>query len=102
VAEKETKVVLTLDRAFLSDPSLSDLMDGEYTVLGKVSKVIPSDTDDKINLLRKTSLGKLRGPVLEQMKAVFSGPGVEGFNIPEIVTEIEGPAIQVIPIAVFA
>jgi hypothetical protein len=54
------RVVLTLDTAYASDPSLSDLIDGEYRVLGKVTRAIPEDGDETINLLRKTSLGRVQ------------------------------------------
>lgn len=102
VGEERIKVVLTIDRAFLSDPSLSDLISGEYTVLGKVTKVIPQSGEDKVNLLRKTSLGKIQGQLLEQLKKPLKDLQQSDFKIPELITEIEGPAIQVIPIAVFA
>lgn len=50
-------VVLTLDMAYASDPSLSDLIDGEYRVLGKVTRFIPAGSNETLNLLRKTTLG---------------------------------------------
>lgn len=96
------RAILTLDPAFLSDPSLSDLLDGEYTVFGKVTKVLRADGDEGINLLRKTSLGKVQGPLLEQMKNALSGMDEAGLAVPELATEIRGPAIQVLPIAIFS
>lgn len=93
-------VVLTLDKSFLSDPSLLDLLDGEYTVLGKVTKIIRKSTEGKINLLRKTSLGKVQGSFFEGLANM--GSQESGISIPKIITEIEAPAVQIIPIAIFA
>lgn len=95
-------VVLTLDTAFAGDASLSDLVDGEYAVLGKVTRVIPSGSDETINLLRKTSLGKLQSALLDQLKGPLSDIQHAGLALPEFRTEIEGPVLQILPIAVFA
>lgn len=101
IHDEYLQMVLTMDRSFLSDLTLSDLVDGEYTVLGKVTKVILEDSDDTINLLRKTSLGRLQGEFLDKLVNSFEGMDRVGFDLPKIVTRIEGPVIQVIPIAVF-
>lgn len=103
VDETGIKVVLTIDSSFLSNPSLSDLVDGEYAVIGKVTKVISQAGHDKINLLRKTSLGKLDNSLFfEKMKESMEGVQQYGIKLPELITEIKGPAIQLMPIAVFA
>jgi hypothetical protein len=96
------QVVLTLDKAFLSDPSLSDLVDGQYTVLGKVVRVLPKGSEEKLNLLRKTGLGKIQTQLLQEMTAKLQGAEGAGFKIPDLAMEIEAPAIQVMPIAIFA
>ena len=102
VNSPEVKVIVTLDRAFLRDESMSDLIDGEYTVLGKVTRVLPEESSASISLLRKTSLGTVKGPVLDQILAAFSTMQDTGITIPEVVTEVKGPAIQVIPLAIFS
>ena len=102
VRDPEVKIVVTLDRAFLRDSSMSDLIDGEYTILGKVTRIITKDSEASINLLRKTSLGVVQGTVLDQMMEAFSTMQDSGIKVPEVVTEIKGPAVQIIPIAIFS
>ncbi len=99
--DEEVESVLTLDKAFLSNPTLSDLVNGEFTVLGKVTKVIDNE-DSSINLLRKTSMGSLTKSLLEEMTKHFSNLQASGIVVPEIITEINGPVVQVMPIAIFA
>jgi len=102
VRDPEVKIVVSLDRAFLRDSSMSDLIDGEYTVLGKVTRVLPEESEASINLLRKTSLGVVQGTVLDQMLGAFSNMQDNGITVPEVVTEVKGPALQIIPIAIFS
>ncbi len=99
---ESTSLVLTVDVAFLADPTMSDLVDGKYTILGKVTNVLIDGEEDSINLLRKTSLGRVQGQMLEQMKDAFSEASLHGIDLPELVTEIRGPAVQVLPISIYA
>ena len=101
-AESEANVILTLDMPYATDPSLSDLIDGEYSVLGKVTRSIPDGDEETINLLRKTSFGPLQASVLDQLKGAFEEIQDDGIALPPLKTEIESPVIQILPIAVFA
>ncbi len=94
--------VLTIDNNFLNDPSLSDIADGEFTVFGKTIKVLPESSNDKINLLRKTSLSKVNEKFLDEMFSGFQNFNEDdGISNSEFIKEIESPAIQVIPISIF-
>ncbi len=99
--ESSHRAVITLEQQFLNDPTMSDLVDGTFKVVGKVTRVV-SDSDDAISLNRKSAVGILPPSVLEDLKDNLSGPDLAGFGLPELEWEIPGPAIQVIPIAVFA
>ena len=57
--------------------------------------------DETLNLLRKTSFGLLRKEKLEQLVGLFASADKAGLNLPELIIEIPGPALQVFPIAVF-
>lgn len=84
----------------------SELMDGKYRILGKVIKVVSED--DSINLFRKTSFKIFQGTFLnsvidEMNKGVSSGEDYNsGIEIPKIISQITGPGIIVIPIAIYA
>ena len=100
IAEMDSlRVVLTTERDYFIDPSMNDIIDGTFRVFGKVTRVV-SDETESISLLRKTALGKFKsivealGPVMESMED-------SGFNEP-VETDISGPTIQVIPIAIFS
>jgi len=95
------RIVLTLDTAYASDPTLSDLIDGEYRVLRKVTPTIPAGGDETINLLRKTTLGRLQASALSELARGFQDDD-SPFDFPEMETEVPGPAVQILPIAIFA
>lgn len=100
--EEGYTAVVTVETGFLNDPLMSDLVDGQFKIIGKVIKSV-SDSSDSINLLRKTALSKMPSELLLQAIGHLSSLGSEqGFDIPELKMEIEGPAIQVLPIAIYA
>ncbi|MBC8083571.1 MAG: hypothetical protein H7Z21_10200, partial [Hymenobacter sp.] len=101
IGDEIFKVVLTIDRDYLNDPSLSDIADGEFFVLGKTIKNISSQ-NEAINLLRKTSLSNVSQTMLDSIFSGFQNLAQHGLKDVEITTSITGPALQVIPIAIYA
>ena len=95
------EAVVTLEMEFLNDPTMADLVDGQFEIVGKVIRVI-SDSEDAISLLRKGPMGAFGKAALEEAFAKFSSVTEAGFEIPEIHWEINGPVIHVLPIAIFA
>lgn len=94
--------VVTVETGFLNDPPMSDLVDGQFKIIGKVIKSV-SDSSESINLLRKTALSKMPSELMLNAMGHLSSLGSEqGFGIPELKMEIEGPAIQILPIAIYA
>lgn len=101
IGDEIFKVVLTIDRDYLNDPSLSDIADGEFFVLGKTIKNISSQ-NESINLLRKTSLNNVSQNMLDSIFSGFRNLAQHGLKDVEITTSIVGPVLQVIPIAIYA
>jgi len=99
--ESSHRGVITLENQYLNDPSMSDLVDGTFKVVGKVIRVI-EEGKGAISLNRKSALGRLPDSVLAQLSQVFQQPELEGFSFPKFEWEVEGPVIQVLPIAIFA
>ncbi len=94
--------VVTLEKSSLNDPMMSDLVDGRFKVLGKVIRSV-SDPSDSISLIRNKELSNLPRHLRESLSDMFRGLGSEhGFSMPEVRWQIEGPAIQVLPIAIYA
>ena len=96
----EFHVVLTTERQYFVDPTMNDVIDGMFNVFGKVTRVVSAGSTEKINLLRKSPLGRLRNLMPHLNQAV--APLEELAGSTEVASvEITGPAIQVIPIAIF-
>lgn len=94
--------VITVETGFLNDPMMSDLVDGRFRVLGKVIRSI-DNASESISLIRKTALSKMPPPLLMQVFGQLSSLGSEqGFDIPRLVWEVPGPAIQILPVAIYA
>jgi len=96
------KAVISTSLEFFNDGEANEIIDGEYRVLGKVVRVVGSDSEQAINLLRRTALGKFDSEMIDEhlinpQKTVK----VPGMSLPDLDTRIEGPAIQVIPMAIF-
>lgn len=94
--------VITLEVGSLNDPQMSDLVDGQFKVLGVVVKSIRDDSDS-ISLIRKTTFSKLPSAFLDP---ILTGLGefsatLEMDSSP-LSLSIQGPAIQVLPVAIFA
>lgn len=93
------RVVLTAEPEYFIDPSMNDTIDGTFHVFGKATRII-SDETDKISLLRKTALGMFGNEVQKLGSAMAN---LQNSEFPATVeTEVGGPAMQVIPIAIFA
>jgi hypothetical protein len=96
------RAVITLEEQYLNDPSMADLVDGDFTVLGKVTRAI-NDSNDSVSLLRKGIVGAVNNEMLSSLFApMFVAAKNANLNLPEQGWEIEGPVIQVIPVAIFA
>lgn len=96
------KAVITLEKEFLNDPTMSDLVDGQFKVVGKLVRVIP-DSSDSVNLLRKRAVGSINQEILDQLFSALSGAAKQSnLTIPDIAYPIKGPVLQTLPVAVFA
>ena len=93
--------VLTARPDFFSEGGQSEIIDGEFSILGKITRVVVKDSGEPINLLRKTAFGKFHSSVFEQLSNVSAAMETAGMRSRDIVTEIPGPALLVIPIAIF-
>lgn len=94
--------VLSTNLDYFNDKDASEIIDGEFLVLGKVVRVVESSSDESINLLRKTNFGRLSNAMFDELGEAFADTEEAGIELPEFVTEIAGPSIQIIPIAIFA
>lgn len=98
IMKSNTSVVLSVQERYLSDENLSEMIGGDFRVLGKAIQIYKSGT---VNLLRKTSLALLPDKVLDEFKKTFETQELNEFKLPELNTEVSAPAIVMIPVAIF-
>lgn len=94
-------VILSAQEQYLENDNVSELIGGRFKVLGKVISIC-KENSSSIDLLRKTTLSVLSDDMLEDIFKCFKDEALQMFNLPELKTKIEGPAIMVIPIAIYA
>lgn len=101
LSENNCRVVLSAQEQYLANDNNSEIIGGHFKVLGKVIAVCKDETDS-IDLLRKTSLSVLSDNILLQMVSSFESEDMKEYNLPKLETKISGPAVIVIPIAIYA
>ncbi len=96
------RCVVTLESQYLNDPSLSDLVEGTFRVIGKVIRVV-GEGEGSVSLIRKTALAQMPRATLEEAFGRLAGLSeTKGFRFPTLAWEIDGPVIQLLPVAIFA
>ena len=93
--------MVTLESQYLNDPSLSDPVEGTLRVVGKVIRVV-GEGEGSVSLVRKTALGQMPKEILEEAFSHFGALSETGFRFPPLTREINGPVIQLLPVAIFA
>lgn len=79
----------------------NEIIDGEFTVLGKIIK-INSNNSDSISLLRNTPLNLFQKSSIQNLLSSLEEINEnEQFNIPTLETEITGQSLMIIPIAIY-
>lgn len=94
-------VVLSAQEQYLSNDNISEILGGHFKVLGKVIAIC-ADKTESIDLLRKTTLSILPHDLLADMFLFLQNEDMKQYNLPELKTEISGPAVIVIPVAIYA
>ena len=94
-------IVLSAQEQYLANDNISEILGGKFKVLGKVIAICKDDSES-IDLLRKTTLSILTDEMLADIFAGFENEDMKQFNLPKLVTKIKGPAMIVIPIAIYA
>ena len=85
----------------MTNDNISEIIGGRFKVLGKVISVC-RDEDESIDLLRKTTLSFFSEAYICEILSGFKNIDLSQLNLPELKTKITGPAIMVIPIAIYA
>lgn len=101
VSNETNKVILSVQEKYLSNDNISEILGGHFKVIGKVIAVYKTESES-VNLLRKTSLSPMKEEFIKSYLDSMSSLGDNQFDLPKLETRISGPAIIVIPIAIFS
>ncbi|NLG97280.1 MAG: hypothetical protein GX491_07965 [Chloroflexi bacterium] len=97
---RDFSVVTTLFLEYLRDKTLTEISYKSFTLLGKVVRKVEATSNSEIDLLTGTGLGGIDRTTL---LTLFSGLSeIPGTQIPQLKMVIPGPAIEVVPIAIYA
>lgn len=96
---KDFAVVALLYPEYLRDKTMTEISYREYRVLGKVVRKLEVNSEESIDLLSGTALGGVGEEMMNNLVSGFSD--VPGMNLPRVDTRITGPALEIIPIAIF-
>lgn len=101
LADDNYTAVLSAQEQYLENDNVSEKIGGQFKVLGKVIATY-KNKEDSVDLLRKTTMSVLPENMLNELFSDFTSGDVAEFNLPELITKINGPAVIVIPVAIYA
>ena len=101
LSDEKGTVVLSAQEQYLSNDNISEILGGRFKILGKVIAVC-KDESESIDLLRKTTLSILPDDISTTLFSAFQDEEFKQFRFPELITKIDGPAVIVIPVAIYA
>jgi hypothetical protein len=97
----EAKAILTVNREILSPEVSAYLVGSRVNVLAKVSSILPGG--ESLNLLRRTAFGYAGRAIAEEMIGNFDNIMSTSGQVDLALTRavINGPAIQLLPLAIY-
>ncbi len=90
--------ILTLSSEAGFGRPLEDLLGAELVVLGKITKIVKEG--ETINLLRRSALAFMSNNIMNDLAQELDN--APGLNFKLTKTELEGPSLQILPMAIFA
>jgi hypothetical protein len=93
------QAVISLFTEYLRDKSMSELLYKEYKLFGKVVGRTP-DSTSSVDLVQGTSLSGMNDKKLTELLKQMNQQNSD-ILLPPVKTKIAGPALQIIPIAIY-
>jgi hypothetical protein len=94
------RAVVRVEERYFGEHSAEEIVDGHYRVFGKVVSVLPKE-GESISLLRNTPFAHLPPMFFAPLGAGFAATKSAGLSLPEFKTTVDGPVIQLMPVAIF-
>lgn len=94
-------VVVNTDVNYFINKNMSEITEGRYKILGKVTKICGEG--EGISLLRNTAFSRLKLDAIKELQEAFNSEEMQKsfVNDEKITSVIEGPTMMVIPIAIY-
>jgi hypothetical protein len=97
----DARAVFTLFEEYVRDPTLREISHGEFRMLAKVVRKLDDREGEAIDLLRGTALGGVSEDILGSMLEGLRDAAKEGMRLPDLITAVTAPALQVVPVAIY-
>ncbi|MDR2632061.1 MAG: hypothetical protein LBC51_00355 [Treponema sp.] len=99
----DIETVLQTNIDYFNNRSMNELIDGKFNIVGKAIKVTKDLADEKINLLRNTSLSMINKTLVDTLSLQVNMEEItnSGLILPRLKTEIVGKSMLIIPIAIY-
>lgn len=95
-------VVLTLFADYLRDRSMSELLNREFKILGKVARYLPLGSTESVDLLSTSGVGGFGSGLMTQLMSLFGEmSGSAGLDLETPISTVEPPVMEVVPIAIY-
>jgi len=98
---EKLKAVIPVYIDYFVRNNMNEIIDGNYTVIGKVVKIV-KDPEDDINLFRNTGFKLFKQQTLENIFLSMNRNIDEQLDFPEIQTKVSKPSMLVIPMAIYS
>lgn len=100
--EDRLKAVIPVYMNYFYNRNMSELIDGNFTVVGKVVKIVTSDDMDDINLFRNTGFKLFKQNMIDKLFSSMANETNNELELPDIYSKVTSPCILVIPIAIYS
>lgn len=95
------EIVMPTDENYFLNKNMSELTDGNYRILGKVTKIC-AGAGESISLLRNTAFSKLKLDRMKEFQDLLKDPSLSSIvDQKDIKAIVKSPTLMVIPIAIY-
>lgn len=98
---EDLKGVLPVYLNYFIHKNTNEIIDGNYTVFGKVVKIV-TEEGDEINLFRNTAFKLFQQTALDRLFESMNTGLDKQLELPPIVSRVSKPSILIIPIAIYS
>lgn len=100
-ASERFRAILPVNINYFFNKNMSDIIDGEFTIVGKVVRIVTDEDDEPINLLRNSSFSLFKRNMIDVLFSNMNSSMDEKMDIENLELSIQKPVILVIPIAIY-